>query len=234
MNKWSAAEDKWLKENRLKYPTYDELADALNQVCNSARTREAVKNRLRHTYGGIGRSEKIPYSEREKLYILKNYKGKTLRELAAGIYLITGRKVTKGAISHYMSDTLGITRCGRNHILQKGERIGYVAPIGSEYVNNDGYTFVKVSDTGIKNADWKTKQTVEWERLYGSKPNGLVVFLNGDRKDFSKDNLYCVSRKINLVMNSNKWFTQSREHTLTAIKWCELFYSLQEAKTNER
>lgn len=38
-------------------------------------------------------------------------------------------------------------------------------------------------------------------------------------------------RKINTVMNCNSWFTTNRENTLTAIKWCELFYALKEADT---
>ena len=113
-----------------------------------------------------------------------------------------------------------------------GEKIGYVAPIGAEMRNIDGYTLVKVSDTGIKNKDWKTKQSVMWERYHGKSPRGVVVFLDADRTNFSRDNLYSTSRKVHAVMCSNGWYTTSREHTLTAIKWCELFYAIKEAKTD--
>jgi hypothetical protein len=138
-----------------------------------------------------------------------------------------------GAISHYMTDILGISRYGRNSPIRPGEQIGYTAPIGTERKNADGYMLVKVSDTGIKNADWKTKQAVMWEKYHNKPPDGVVVFLNGDRTDFLENNLYCVSRKAHGIMCLNKWYTEDSERTLAAIKLCELLVAIKATNKNE-
>ena len=102
-----------------------------------------------------------------------------------------------------------------------------------------GYIFVKYNNirhegkTSYKNMkdNWMPKQRYVYEQHYGSIPEGyIVVFLNNDKKDFSIENLYAIPRKINAVMNQNKWFTSNRENTLTAIKWCELFYALKDLR----
>lgn len=225
--KWDVIEDDWLKSNGTNYKNYDDLTDAFNLRFKS-RTRDSIKIRmLKHHRIITGRETGKPYEDTEVRYILDNYKSKPLSELVDGLSILTGRKASISAVGHYMSDVLSVGRFGRNSRIQKGERIGYVADIGTESINADGYVFIKISDTGIKNADWKTKQAVIWEKTHGKPPNGVVIFLNGDKTDFSAENLYCVDRKIHGVMCLNRWYTESREHTLTAIKWCELQYAIK-------
>lgn len=231
---WSMHEDIWLLTHRHLYGTYDALTSAFNEACETGRTREAIKTRLTHKHRcGIGRDKGAPYTDAERRYVLNNYKTMTLRELAEGINRLSGRRATAGAISHYMTDILGISRYGRNSPIRPGEQIGYTAPIGTERKNADGYMLVKVSDTGIKNADWKTKQAVMWEKYHNKPPDGVVVFLNGDRTDFRENNLYCVSRKAHGIMCLNKWYTEDSERTLAAIKLCELLVAIKATNKNE-
>lgn len=227
---WSGSEDAFLLAHYTEYGTYAEIAAALNAVCGGSRTAEAVKVRLRQKYRcGVGRSTGKPYAAQEQEYILAHKSDMTLREIAEGLRRLTGREATPSAIGHYMTDVLGTSRFGRASVICKGERIGKVCEIGAEALNADGYVLVKVADTG-KKSDWKTKQQVVWEKRNGKAAPGIVVFLNGNRKDFGEDNLYCVDRKTHAVMCRNKWYTDSREHTLAAIKWCELFYVLKGEK----
>ena len=58
----------------------------------------------------------------------------------------------------------------------------------------------------------------------------MVCFLDGDNNNFDLNNLYPINRKISAIMSKNKWWTHSRNHTLAAIKWCELFYVLKDMK----
>lgn len=119
----------------------------------------------------------------------------------------------------------------------QGEGFSVTAkPIGSETFKG-GYWWVKVADNPLpKNytavdrmANWRRKHRVIYEQAYGPIPDGhLVVFLDGNRENFDLDNLYCCSRKIQTVMMRNGWWTDSKEHTLTAIKWCELFYAMKD------
>lgn len=97
-------------------------------------------------------------------------------------------------------------------------------------------TYIKVMEvppgacfSGYDEPYWFPLQKKIYQDAYGKiKPHQMICFLDGDRENFGLDNLYCIDRRIAAVMSVNKWWTDSREHTLTAIKWCELYYVLKE------
>ena len=111
-------------------------------------------------------------------------------------------------------------------------------PIGSETFKS-GYWWIKVADNPLpknytgdqRRENWQQKHRVIYEKAYGPIPDGyMVVFMDGNRNNFDLDNLYCCRRQVKTVMMRNGWWTDNREHTLAAIKWCELFYALKEAE----
>lgn len=72
------------------------------------------------------------------------------------------------------------------------------------------------------------KRRYVYEQAYGKIPKGYrVIHLDGNRLNCELDNLYCIPSKYIPLINKNHWLTDSREHTLTAIKWCELYYALK-------
>lgn len=76
--------------------------------------------------------------------------------------------------------------------------------------------------------NWVQKHRYIYEQQHGEIPNDhIIIFLDGNKTNFSINNLYCISRKIHAVMNKNRWFSENPDLTLTAIKWCELFYALK-------
>jgi len=86
---------------------------------------------------------------------------------------------------------------------QKGHRPADAVPIGSEREREDGYVYVKVCD-GHKNRNWVQKHRLIWEQAHGPVPPGhVVIFLNGDRRDFRLENLGMISRAENAVMNKH-------------------------------
>ena len=44
-------------------------------------------------------------------------------------------------------------------------------------------------------------------------------------------NLYMVNRKIHMTMTSNNWYSENKQQTLTALKWCELFYAIKNKRS---
>lgn len=107
-------------------------------------------------------------------------------------------------------------------------------PVGTEH-KRSGYTIVKVSDeigeSGSHKAErknWKLKQMVMWERYHGREvpPKHQVVFLNGDKEDYSEENLVAVPLKWMPLLNRNHWLNGDVEITKTALKYCELFYEV--------
>lgn len=107
-------------------------------------------------------------------------------------------------------------------------------PIGTIRKTTNGVTYIKVKDSrlsfqsGYREPYWLPIQKKIWQDHYGEVPSGkIVIFLDGNHDNLDIENLYCIDRKISAVMAKNRWFTESREHTLTAIKWCELFYAMK-------
>lgn len=67
-----------------------------------------------------------------------------------------------------------------------------------------------------------------WEQAHGPVTEGYcVIYLDGNHKNCDLSNLACIPLKYRMIMAKNQWFTNSREHTLAAIKWCELFYAMR-------
>ena len=107
-------------------------------------------------------------------------------------------------------------------------------PIGTIRESQVG-TYIKVMDvppkqniSGYADPYWLPLQRKIYEDVHGKiAPGQMVCFLDGNSKNFDIDNLYCIDRKISVIMSKNRWWTNDREHTLTAIKWCELHYALK-------
>lgn len=116
-------------------------------------------------------------------------------------------------------------------------------PVGSE--SFDGHTlWIKLNDkvnecpkrrnpSKHHDVNWARKAHHVWEKKYGAlKKGSVIVFLNKNPKDCVIDNLYSTTRKVNFMMAKNGWYTESREHTLVALKWCELYYVMKENREN--
>ena len=118
----------------------------------------------------------------------------------------------------------------------KGRGVSVTArEIGEERITA-GYTYIKIAKNKInKNftteqirENWVQKHRWIYENAHGEIPKGsLVVFLDSDQSNFNIENLYCIPRRITIPMIRNNWFSTNPEVTLSAIKWCELFYTLK-------
>lgn len=140
---------------------------------------------------------------------------------------------SEGAIKVRCNKILGIGFAR----VQFGMANGSALPIGTERVRS-GYVWVKVQGekpNGGKAAgyaNWKQKAQIVYEKTYGEIPKGhLVVFLNRNTLDCRPENLYAVSPQVNREMSKKSWWSKDPELTLTAIKWCELFYAIKDLRS---
>jgi len=87
---------------------------------------------------------------------------------------------------------------------KKGHKPHTWVPVGSERVTKDGILERKVADHGgYNNKDWRPVHVLIWEAANGPVPKGhLVVFADKDRRNFSLDNLECISRAENMRRNT--------------------------------
>jgi hypothetical protein len=85
-------------------------------------------------------------------------------------------------------------------------------PLGSERVNG-GYVEVKYAEkSGPRKNRWKGKHVLVWEKMNGPAPKGhVVVFADGDRRNFKPENLALVSRRELAVLNRMNMLASKNE-----------------------
>jgi hypothetical protein len=115
-------------------------------------------------------------------------------------------------------------------IIKTGLEIGWVSlrgftekNIGDEIFNGKA-TFIKTSNESKERyGNYVLKQRYLYEQYHSVKlkTNELIIFLNGDKKDFSKENLYKVSRYICGLMSGNRFLAKNSFKTLSRVKFCE-------------
>lgn len=184
----------------------------------------ATKNRKDHKY-----------THEEKQFLVENIKHYTYKELTQKFNKMFNTDLSTSSISDMCIKRLGIHREINVGGFQDGPKSFNSYPIGTELVSG-GYIFVKINNAYIQNSNrsglcgnpnWKKKQYLVWEKVHGKvAPGDVLIFLNKDKMNCEIENLYCTSRKVNFMMAKNGWYTESREHTLAALKWCELYYAI--------
>jgi hypothetical protein len=102
-----------------------------------------------------------------------------------------------GQVSHNKGKTGCYPGCEKGHF-KKGNRPWNWKPVGSERVNADGYTEVKVRNP----KKWKCRHILVWEAANGKVPKGrVIIFADGNRSNPKLENLLMVSRSELAVMN---------------------------------
>lgn len=175
------------------------------------------------------------YTDTERNYLMENFlKFKTLDELVKDFnkkFNKNKKASTLKAFCNHQLNLRGHSNVGKfgNGANEKSE-----LPIGTIRKATNG-TYIKVKESKNHHISsyaepyWIPIQKKIWQEYYGEVQKGkMIVFLDCNRENLEIDNLYCIDRKIAAVMSKNQWWTPSKEHTLTAIKWCELWYARKE------
>lgn len=86
---------------------------------------------------------------------------------------------------------------------KKGSRPHNYKPVGTERVSMYDLVQRKVADTGDPKQDWIPVHILLWNEHYGEVlKDHLVVFSNGNKRDFRIENLEMISRVENMRRNS--------------------------------
>lgn len=175
------------------------------------------------------------FTDEEKAFLRENISRYTYPELAVAFNREFSTNLTHINISNVCIKRLGLHR-DKPHTFQKGKKDFTAHPVGTEIFDGE-YVWVKISDnyhagtarSKQNDENWAKKHALIWERTHGKIPkNRMIVFLDKNRKNCDIGNLYCTTRAINFMMAKNKWYSKNPEITLTALKWCELFYAMKE------
>jgi hypothetical protein len=175
------------------------------------------------------------YTQAEEKWLLENYsKCSTYKELTAELNNRFGneRKIT--SVREKCTKGLGIKGMKNPTVYGEG-KAKEQCPIGTIRKSSNGNTYIKVKDSaytyqsGYREPYWLPIQKKVWMDHYGEVPEGkMVIFLDGNRDNIDISNLYCIDRRISARLAWNGWYSDNTDLTLTAIKWCELFYLLRQ------
>lgn len=93
----------------------------------------------------------------------------------------------------------GLSQGGVETQFKKGHKPHNYVPVGSERVNGDDYVDIKIADPN----KWRGKHLIVWEQHHVcSVPKGhVVIFGDGNRRNFNPDNLILVTRGQLAIMN---------------------------------
>ena len=192
------------------------------------------------------------WSDEEKQYLAEITPGRGYKEIQSMMSCKFGfdytRHQIKGAITRnklntgrtgrfekgratWNKGTKGLTKANVTSF-KKGQKPHNYKPLGSERITKDGYCEIKVSDTGRR---WKSKHLVVYEKHHGKVPRGsVVIFLDGDKRNFDIDNLHLVTRNQLAMLNKNSLIQKDAELTKTAINVVDLMKKISAIEKKDK
>lgn len=91
--------------------------------------------------------------------------------------------------------------------------------VGEERICSEGYVYVKVAEP----SKWRLKSRVIWERHHGEIPNTMYVrFYDNNKLNLDIDNLFCVTRAENAVLNKTGFTNEPIEIKKTLVAMVKL------------
>lgn len=171
------------------------------------------------------------YNEIQSLVNEKFNQAFTINQIKAAI----GRyKLKTGFTGQFVKDSIPFNK-GKKGVCAKGcEKTWFKKgsipknhrPIGSELINVDGYTLIKVSES-----KWELKHRFIWEKANGKIPKGYtLIFADGDKGNFNIDNLLLISREKLLMMNRNNLIQGDADLTKTGAIVADVLIKISERK----
>jgi len=232
--KYGSKHSEWVLENAGKYNSYEQLASDFNSEFDTNKSVNAVQQFVTKKLGVYLITDKklSHFSRKEEQWLRDNYaKYDTYKELVGDLNRVfcTDREIT--SVREKCSKQLKLRGIGSSTSYGRKEREQCL--IGTIRVVENGATYIKVTDSagtyqsGYREPYWLPIQKKIWIDNYGEVPDGkMVIFLDGNKENLDIKNLYCIDRKTSAILASFGWYSENSEITLTAIRWCELHYSL--------
>lgn len=214
-----------------------------NFTAASMKSYKANHNLKSGTRHGVEKGKATDlFPEKVRKYIFANYKGTGHKAMCDQLFEYFGIQYTPGQIKQYYarnglnSGLTGYFKKGccpykqpkgthaqgcEKTWFRPGQLPPNTKPIGYERITQDGYTEVKVKMRPSRsdcNDNFVPKQRLIWEQANGPLPPGyVVIFKDGNKRNFALDNLAAVTRYECMEMNRHDLFSSDPQATETGI-----------------
>lgn len=156
--------------------------------------------------------------------------------------LLSRKKICTGTLGYFKKGSIpwnkGKKGCiGANRTsFKKGDKPANWRPVGSERIDKDGYTLIKISNEGGMRKRWALKHRVVWEEHYKMKvpKSSVIIFADGDRSNLSIENLICVTKNELRVLNQCRLISSVSELTKTGLNVAKIKIKLAELKKERK
>ncbi|WP_296022313.1 HNH endonuclease [uncultured Treponema sp.] len=129
-------------------------------------------------------------------------------------------------------------------LFKKGNKTWNTRPLGFERISKDGYVEVKITDRfhcPEARKNWRNKQLVVYEKAHSCKVDtrkDVVIFLDGDKRNFDIRNLFLISRAENRVLNAKwaKWdrYSGDSEIGMSAVLRMRIIREIRRRKSQKK
>jgi hypothetical protein len=190
-------------------------------------TNEQEKFITEHVEGLLNHSLADLVNEKFNLSIT----AKQIKRWKANHGLSSGLKGSEG-MAPPNKGTKGLFNVGGNKTSFKpGQQALNYKPIGTERIDRDGYTIVKISDYGPWHKRWKHKHKVIWEETNGPIPTGhALLFADQNKQNIALDNLILVTRGQLATLNKKNLLANNADLTRTGIIIADIAQKMSERK----
>lgn len=196
------------------------------------------------------------FTREQKEFIRQNVDGRLNQELADLVNEKFGLEITARQMNTYKKNhglvsgvdcrfskgstpankgTKGLYNVGGNRTsFKKGQRALNYKPVGSERIDRDGYTLIKVSDEGPWHKRWRHKHKVVWEKANGPIPKGYVVlFADQNKSNITLDNLILVHQSRLSILNNKRLLFKDADLTRTGLIMADIYKKIGERKRRQ-
>ena len=197
------------------------------------------------------------YTEEEKKFFEDYSKGHSIKEIQKEFIKQFGWDITIAQVKHRLN-RWGL-KTGTNNYFKKGHishnkgkpmpddvkeklkpfkfKKGNLPPrhqeVGAETITSKGFVKVKIAEPNV----WKPKHKLMYEQYHNVKldNNDIVIFVDNNKFNFSKENLVLVNKSIMLDINNNLNFhTDDIEIRKAVIALAKARYELRNKKKELR
>ena len=223
-------DNEWILENLYSYPSYKTLAEAHNAEFGTDIGATAIQRHVKHDLGIDKRRLSGEFlTDEQKAFIEEYYPHHSVKDTTKAFNEKFGTDKKKHTMLNYarrhglVVDEAIVTKSKREPHRQGGASKKAERAIGS--IRYDGCYWVVKTENG-----WKPCHRATWEEHFGKvKKGNAVIFLDGDKSNWSIENLEEVPIQYLGMLDRNGLRSKHPVLTEAGILWCDLQVAIDNA-----